>query len=84
KKMRYTWRSLLFVALFLPALTLAAWKGAWFPMERAEAWIMFVGIFFLIFIAMTIGFDVYFRITGRKYDGLMGQYRKQTEDRESP
>ena len=28
--------------------------------------------------------DVYFRITGRKYDGLMGQYRKQTEDRESP
>ena len=84
RSMRYTWRSLLFVALFLPALTLAAWKGAWFPMERAEAWIMFVGIFFLIFIAMTIGFDVYFRITGRKYDGLMGQYRKQTEDRESP
>ena len=58
KKMRYTWRSLLFVALFLPALTLAAWKGAWFPMERAEAWIMFVGIFFLIFIGMTIGFEV--------------------------
>ena len=84
KKMRYTWRSLLFVALFLPALTLAAWKGRWFPVEKAEAWITFVGIFFLIFIGMTIGFDVYFRITGRKYDGLMGQYRKQTEDRESP
>ena len=80
KKMRYTLRSLLFVVLFLPALTLAAWKGEWFPMEEAGAWAMFIGMFFLIFIVMTIGFDIYFRITGRKYDGLLGQYRKEKED----
>lgn len=80
KKMRYTLRSLLFVALFLPALTLAAWKGEWFPMEEAGAWAMFIGMFFLIFVVMTIGFDIYFRITGRKYDGLLGQYRKEKED----
>ena len=80
KKMRYTRRSMLFVLLFLPTLTIAAWKGAWFPMERAGAWVMFIGIFFLTFIVMTIGFDIYFRITGRKYDGLLGQYRKQKED----
>lgn len=79
KRMRYTWRSLLFVALFLPTLTLAAWKGAWFPMEEAGAWAMFIGMFLLIFIGMTIGFDIYYRLTGRKYDGMIGQYRKQKE-----
>ena len=42
---------------------------------------MFFGIFFLIFIGMTIGFDIYFRITGRKYDGMIGQYRKQKEEK---
>ena len=81
KKMRYTRRSLLFVALFLPALTLAAWKGEWFPMEQAGAWAMFIGMFFLTFLVMTIGFDIYFRITGRKYDGLLGQYRREKEER---
>ena len=81
KKMRYTWRSLLFIVLFLPTLTLMAWRADWFPMDQAGAWAMFIGIFFLIFIAMTIGFDIYFRITGRKYDGMLGQYRKQKEEK---
>ena len=81
KKMRYTWRSLLFVVLFLPLLTFAAWKAEWFPMERTGAWVMFIGMFFLIFIVMTIGFDIYFRITGRKYDGMLGQYRKEKEEK---
>ena len=74
-------RSLLFVALFLPLLVLMAWRGKWFPMEQAGAWVTFFGIFFLIFIGMTIGFDFYFRITGRKYDGMIGQYRKQKEEK---
>ena len=82
KKMRYTWRSVLFVALFLPTLALAAWKGEWFPMEEAGAWVMFIGMFFLIFIVMTIGFDIYFRITGRKYDGMIGRYRREKEESE--
>lgn len=80
KKMRYTLRSLLFVALFLPALSVAAWLGGWFPIERAESWAMFIGMFFVTFIIMTIGFDIYFRITGRKYDGILGQYRREKEE----
>ena len=80
KKMRYTWRSVLFVALFLPLLSLAAWKLNWFPTQRAGAWALFIGMFFLIFIVMTVGFEIYFRLTGRKYDGLIGQYRKQREE----
>ncbi len=82
KKMRYTWRSLLFVLLFLPVLAFAAWKAAWFPTDQAGAWALFIGIFFLIFAAMTVGFDIYFWITGRKYDGLIGQYRKKKEEEE--
>ena len=79
KKMPYTWRSVLFVLLFLPLLSLAAWKLNWFPTQQAGAWAVFIGTFFLIFIVMTVGFDIYFRVTGRKYDGLIGQYRKQKE-----
>ena len=46
KKMRYTRRSLLFVALFLPSLSLLAWKANWFPMDEAGAWLIFLGTFF--------------------------------------
>lgn len=79
KKLRYTRRSLLFVLLFLPVLALIAWKTRWFPAGYPGAWLGFLGIFFLIFAAMTVGFECYFRITGRKYDGLIGQYRKSVE-----
>lgn len=82
KKMRYTRRGLLFVLLFLPPMSLAAWKMEWFPAERAGNWILFVGIFFLIFAVIALGFDIYFQITGRKYDGLIGQYRKSKEQEE--
>ena len=81
KKMRYTLRSILFVALFLPVLSLIAWKGQWFPTENWGSWVIFIGTFFGIFIVMTIGFDIYFRITGRKYDGLLGQYRREKEEK---
>ena len=50
-------------------------------MEQAGAWAMFIGMFFLTFIIMTIGFDIYFRVTGRKYDGMLGQYRKEKEEK---
>ncbi|MEG1061383.1 MAG: hypothetical protein RSD35_10175 [Oscillospiraceae bacterium] len=42
---------------------------------------MFIGIFILVFIAITIGFEIYFRVTGRKYDGLLGQYKKQKDNK---
>ena len=81
KKLRYTLRSMLFVALFLPALALTAWWADWFPAEEAGAWLVFIASFFVIFVTMSIGFDIYFRVTGRKYDGLLGQYRREKEER---
>ena len=81
RKMRYTLRSLLFLALFLPLLSLLAWKADWFPVEQTGSWVTFIGSFFATFFVMTLGFDIYFRITGRKYDGLLGQYRREKEKR---
>lgn len=80
RNMRYTLRSVLFVVLFLPLLTFAAWKGEWFPMTQPGAWALFLGIFFLFFIGTTIGFEIYYRAAGKKYDGLLGQYRRQKEE----
>lgn len=79
KKLRYCWRSLLFVLLFLPVLSLAAWKTGWFPARQPGAWMTFLGLFFLIFLVMSIGFEFYFQMTGKKYNGLIGQYRKAKE-----
>ena len=71
RKMRYTLRS----------LSLLAWKADWFPVEQTGSWVTFIGSFFATFFVMTLGFDIYFRITGRKYDGLLGQYRREKEKR---
>lgn len=81
KRMRYTWRGLLFCLLYLPVLAALGWKGQWFPVENLGSWALFVGMFFAIFLAMTVGFDIYFRLTGKKYDGLLGQYRKEREEK---
>ena len=80
KRMRYAWRGLLFCLLYLPVLAVAGWKAQWFPVDNLGSWAVFVGVFFAVFLVMTLGFDIYFRLTGRKYDGLLGQYRKEIGD----
>lgn len=82
KKMRYTWRSLLFVALFFPLLSFVAWKAEWFPTGQLGYWALFSVIFFLIFAVLTVGIHFYYQAAGRKYDGLVGQYRRQKEEEE--
>lgn len=79
KKLRYTLRSLLFAVLFLALLAVAAWAFAWFPVGDAGQWLIFVGIFLAVFLVMTIGFEIYFAAAGKKYDGLLGQYRREKE-----
>lgn len=81
KKMLYSRRIMVFVALFLPMITICALCFKWFPAEYAMSWIVFIGIFLVIFIICTLSFEVYFRATGKKYDGLLGQYKKQKEQR---
>ncbi len=79
KRLRYSLRLLLFVGLFLPLLTAGAVLGRWFPLERQASWLLFAGIFLTVFLIFTAGFELYFYLTGRKYDGILGQYKKQRE-----
>lgn len=78
KRMRYTGRLALYGLLFLPILAVIAWIFQWFPMG-VESWLVFLGIFLAVFLVMTVGFEIWFRATGRKYDGLLGQYRQERE-----
>lgn len=79
KKSRYTTRLLIFVVPFLALLTGCAFWFNWFPTQYSSAWIIFVGIFLLAFAAMTAFFEIYYRIVGKKYDGLLGQYKRTKE-----
>ena len=78
KNLRYTIRMFIFIIPFFAVLAANAYFFNWFPVESG-IWITFTVIFLSVFIIMTIGFEMYFRIMGKKYDGLLGQYRKQKE-----
>lgn len=79
KNLRYSIRIIIFVIPFMALLTCCAFLFRWFPTEVSGAWLLFIAIFLTVFTSMTVGFEIYFRITGRKYDGLLGQYKKQKE-----
>lgn len=81
KSMRYTRRTLLFLALFFPLLAGTAWLFRWFPVEQAGAWLTFAASFAVAFAVFTLGFELFYRAAGRKYDGLLGQYRREKERR---
>ena len=83
RKMRYTRRTLLFLALFFPLLSGTAWLFRWFPTEYAESWLVFGGSFAATFMVVTIGFEIYYRAAGKRYDGLLGQYRREKESQEN-
>ncbi len=78
KKMRYTLRVLIFTPLMFIVLAANAWFFGWFPQDGGR-WLTFAAIFVAVLAVMTIGFEIYYSVTGRKYDGLLGQYRKRRE-----
>ncbi|MDL2214047.1 hypothetical protein LJB76_00640 [Clostridia bacterium OttesenSCG-928-O13] len=80
KNMRYSLRMIVFIVPFFSLLAINALCFQWFPTTAmGGGWLAFTGIFIVVFIGMTIGFEIYFRATGKKYDGLLGQYRKKRE-----
>ena len=79
KKASYSTRLIIFIIPFLAVLSICAICFNWFPKDNIGSWITFMIIFIAIFIVMTIGFEIYFRVVGKKYDGLLGQYKKERE-----
>ena len=78
KNMRYTFRMIIFVIPFFVLLAANAYFLDWFPSGTVN-WLTLTIIFLVVFIVMTIALEIYFRYTGKKYDGLLGQYRRQRE-----
>lgn len=77
KKMRYTMRMIIFVVSFMLLLTANAVCFRLFTASPYIHWWAFTAILFTVFIGGTISFEIYFRIMGKKYDGLLGQYRNR-------
>ncbi len=81
KKLSYTWRLVVFALPFGAVLTACAVVFHWFPIENPGAWITFGVIFVVIFVLCTAGFELYFRLSGRKYDDKLDWYKKNREEK---
>lgn len=79
KKMRYSLRIIVFTVPFFAMLAGCAGVFKWFPTEQYTSWVIFIAIFLFILIVMLIMFEIYFRAAGKKYDGLLGQYKNKSK-----
>ena len=77
KKLAYGWRLVAFAVPFFVVLTAFAVGFGWFPMEDIGAWVTFIAIFIVIFLFITVGIELYYRLSGRKYDDRLDWYRRQ-------
>ena len=76
KKLGYGWRLAVFALPFFAILTGTAVAFRWFPAQSAGAWVSFVLIFLVIFAAITAGFEMYYRLSGKRYDSRLDWYRR--------
>lgn len=77
RKMTYLQRMLCALPALLVVVAVAAVIFGWFSVDRWQAWVIFLGIFTVIFVAIALGFAVYFRLTGQKYDDLLQRYKER-------
>lgn len=75
KKLGYGWRLLVFAVPFFAILTGVAVAFHWFPAQSAGAWVSFILIFLVIFAVITIAFEMYYRLSGKRYDSRLDWYR---------
>lgn len=80
KKLAYGWRMVVFAVPFFVVLTAFAVGFGWFPTEDIGAWVSFVVIFLVIFLFITAGIELYYHLSGRKYNDRLDWYRRR--DRE--
>ena len=79
KNVRHTARMIIFAIPFFTLLAAAALFFQWFDLDDTTLWAWLLGIFLVVFIAWIVSFEIYFRVMGKKYDGLLEQYRKQRD-----
>lgn len=81
KKLAYGWRMVVFAVPFFAVLTAFAVGFGWFPTESVGAWVWFIVIFIVIFLFITAGIELYYRLSGRKYDDRLDWYRRNKEEK---
>ena len=69
-------RMVLFAALMLAVVSACAVGFGWFPVADARSWLFFVGLFLVLFAAISLAFEVGFRLRRRVYDDALGRYKK--------
>ena len=79
KKLAYGWRMVVFALPFFGVLTAFAVGFGWFPTDKAGAWVTFVVVFVIIFLAITAGIELYYRLSGRKWDDRLDWYRRNRD-----
>ena len=79
KKLAYGWRLVVFVVPFGAVLTTMAVACGWFPTDQAGAWVTFGAVFVLIFVTITGGIELYYRLSGRRWDDRLDWYKKNRQ-----
>lgn len=79
KKLSYGWRMMVFFIPFGAVLTIVAVACGWFPTDRLGAWVLFGLFFVIISAAITGGIELYYRLSGRKWDDRLDWYRKHRD-----
>ena len=77
KKLSYWLRMVIFCGLVYGVCLGFAWVFNWFPMDNLGAWITFLVIFVAAFIVLSLGFEIYYRVLGKKYDEALGRRQKE-------
>ncbi|MDR1638482.1 MAG: DUF3021 domain-containing protein [Clostridiales bacterium] len=78
KNLSYVLRMAVFFVPVFAIFAAVGWLFKWFPAE-VEGMVTFGVIFLIVFAGATVGFEIYYKMSGRKYDGLLGEYRKNKE-----
>lgn len=79
KSMAYSLRMILFGVPFLGLLIAFAIGFHWFPATDTASWLLFAGIFIAGYVVISLAFEIYYKLAGRKYNGLLGEYKKRRE-----
>lgn len=72
--MKYTGRLFIFMVPLYLILSALAVVFNWFPISAAS-WLLFTGLFFIITGIITAAFEIYFKVTGKKYNQLLEVYK---------
>lgn len=66
KRLRYTLRLFVFAVPYLAVLSAIAAGFGWLPAAQPGTWALFFLIFLAVLLTMTLGFELYYRISGQK------------------